>query len=114
MKSSFGFRNFSDKEKSLNEIKRVLKIGGSLQILEFSKTQGDLFSKVYDAYNLNIIPKLGELISNDKQSYDYLVKSIKTHESQEQILKMINKCGYVNSSYKNIFKGVVAIHKAKK
>ena len=111
---SFGFRNFSDKEKSLNEIKRVLKIGGSLQILEFSKTQGDLFSKVYDAYNLNIIPKLGELISHDKQSYDYLVKSIKTHESQEQILKMINKCGYVNSSYKNIFKGVVAIHKAKK
>ena len=111
---SFGFRNFSDKEKSLNEIKRVLKIGGSLQILEFSKTQGDLFSKIYDAYNFNIIPKLGELISKDKQSYDYLVKSIKTHESQEQILKMMNKCGYVNSNYKNIFKGVVAIHKAKK
>jgi len=111
---SFGFRNFSDKEKSLNEIRRVLKVGGTLQILEFSKTEGDIFSRIYDAYNFNIIPKLGELISNDKESYDYLVKSIKTHESQEQILTMMKECSFVDTGYKNLFKGVVAIHKGKK
>ena len=111
---SFGFRNFSDKEKSLNEIRRVLKVGGTLQILEFSKTEGDIFSRIYDAYNFNIIPKLGELISNDKESYDYLVKSIKTHESQEQILTMMKECSFVETGYKNLFKGVVAIHKGKK
>ena len=56
---SFGFRNFSDKEKGLKEIRRVLKVGGTFQILEFSKTEGDIFSRIYDAYNFNIIPKLG-------------------------------------------------------
>ena len=101
-------------KKSLNEIRRVLKVGGTLQILEFSKTEGDIFSRIYDAYNFNIIPKLGELISNDKESYDYLVKSIKTHESQEQILTMMKECGFVDTGYKNLFKGVVAIHKGKK
>ena len=100
---SFGFRNFSDKEKSLNEIRRVLKVGGTLQILEFSKTEGDIFSRIYDAYNFNIIPKLGELISNDKESYDYLVKSIKTHESQEQILTMMKECSFINTGYNNLF-----------
>tara|TARA_Y100000741_G_C18225595_1_gene547662 strand:+ start:13 stop:762 length:750 start_codon:yes stop_codon:yes gene_type:complete len=111
---SFGFRNFSDKEKGLKEIRRVLKVGGTFQILEFSKTEGDIFSRIYDAYNFNIIPKLGELISNDKESYEYLVKSIKTHESQEQILTMMKECGFLNTSYKNLFKGVVAIHKGNK
>ncbi len=111
---SFGFRNFSDKEKVLKEIRRVLKVGGTFQILEFSKTEGDIFSRIYDAYNFNIIPKLGELISNDKESYEYLVKSIKTHESQEQILTMMKECGFLNTSYKNLFKGVVAIHKGNK
>tara|TARA_B100000401_G_C52783006_1_gene709274 strand:+ start:13 stop:762 length:750 start_codon:yes stop_codon:yes gene_type:complete len=111
---SFGFRNFSDKEKGLKEIRRVLKVGGTFQILEFSKTEGDIFSRIYDAYNFNIIPRLGELISNDKESYEYLVKSIKTHESQEQILTMMKECGFLNTSYKNLFKGVVAIHKGNK
>ena len=111
---SFGFRNFSDKEKGLKEIRRVLKVGGTFQILEFSKTEGDIFSRIYDAYNFNIIPKLGELISNDKESYEYLIKSIKTHESQEQILTMMKECGFLNTSYKNLFKGVVAIHKGNK
>ena len=111
---SFGFRNFSDKKKALTEIRRVLKAGGNLQILEFSKTKGDVFSRVYDAYNFNIIPKIGELISNDRESYDYLVKSIKTHESQEQILTMMKDCGFTNADYNNLFKGVVAIHKGTK
>ena len=111
---SFGFRNFSDKKKALNEIRRVLKAGGNLQILEFSKTEGDIFSRIYDAYNYNIIPKIGELISNDRESYDYLVKSIKTHESQEQILTMMKDCGFTNADYNNLFKGVVAIHKGTK
>ena len=111
---SFGFRNFSDKEKALTEIRRVLKVGGNLQILEFSKTEGDIFSRIYDAYNFNVIPKIGELISNDRESYDYLVKSIKTHESQEQILTMMKDCGFNNTDYKNLFKGVVAIHKGTK
>ena len=70
---SFGFRNFSDKKGSLKEINRVLKKGGSLQVLEFSTAQGKNFSKLYDFYSFNFIPKLGDLISGDHDSYDYLV-----------------------------------------
>ena len=80
---SFGFRNFSDKNQSLKEIQRVLKPGGKLHILEFSRTNGEMFTKIYDFFSFNIIPKIGDLVSNDADSYEYLVKSIRTHESQE-------------------------------
>tara|TARA_X000000368_G_scaffold182315_1_gene143970 strand:+ start:22974 stop:23723 length:750 start_codon:yes stop_codon:yes gene_type:complete len=108
---SFGFRNFSDKKGSLKEINRVLKKGGSLQILEFSTAQGENFSKLYDFYSFNFIPKLGDLISGDHDSYDYLVKSIRTHENQEEMLELFVQAGYLECTYENIFKGIVALHK---
>ena len=89
----------------------MLKKGGSLQILEFSTAQGENFSKLYDFYSFNFIPKLGDLISGDHDSYDYLVKSIRTHENQEEMLELFVQAGYLECTYENIFKGIVALHK---
>ena len=111
---SFGFRNFSDKPKALSEICRVLKPHGSLNILEFSKVNNKTLSKIYDFYSFNIIPKIGDLVSGDSDSYDYLVKSIRTHEDQETLNNMIIKSGFEKSSYQNLFNGIVTIHKAHK
>ena len=111
---SFGFRNFSDKKNSLKEIYRVLKKGGKLHILEFSKAQGQNFSKLYDFYSYNFIPKIGDLISGDRESYEYLVKSIRTHENQEEMLELFKDTGFSNCNYENIFKGIVALHRGLK
>ena len=109
---SFGFRNFSDKYKALSEILRVLKKGGVLHILEFSKVQNKTFSKIYDFYSYELIPRMGNLVSNDKSSYEYLVNSIRTHESQEEICRMLKSSGFSSAEYKNLFNGIVAIHRA--
>ena len=111
---SFGFRNFSDKKGSLKEIKRVLKKGGKLHILEFSKSQGENFSKIYDFYSYNFIPTIGDLVTGDRKSYEYLVKSIRTHEDQEAMLGLFKDAGYLDCDYKNIFKGIVALHRGTK
>lgn len=111
---SFGFRNFSDKHKALSEILRVLKKGGTLHILEFSKVQNETFSKFYDFYSHNIIPKIGGLVSKDESSYEYLVNSIRTHENQNEICEMLLENGFSKADYENIFDGIVAIHRAKK
>ena len=111
---SFGFRNFSDKPKALKEIRRVMKSGGFLNILEFSKVQDQIFSKIYDFYSFNVIPKIGKLISNDSDSYEYLVESIRTHEDQESLRKMILDCGFDKANFENLFNGIVSIHKAQK
>ena len=111
---SFGFRNFSDKNQCLKEIQRVLKPGGKLHILEFSRTNGEMFTKIYDFFSFNIIPKIGDLVSNDAASYEYLVKSIRTHESQEQLCNMLESNGFQNTKYTNLFKGIVAIHQGEK
>ena len=111
---SFGFRNFSDKKNSLKEIYRVLKKDGKLHILEFSKAQGSNFSKIYDFYSYNFIPKIGELVSGDRESYEYLVKSIRTHEDQEEVLGLFKEAGFSSCNYENIFKGIVALHRGTK
>ena len=111
---SFGFRNFSDKDMSLKEIYRILKKGGSLRILEFSKVNNVAFSKLYDFYSYKIIPTIGELVSEDKKSYEYLVNSIRTHESQEETCEMLKSNGFSSAEYKNLFNGIVAIHRATK
>ena len=111
---SFGFRNFSDKSQSLLEIKRVLKKAGVLHILEFSKVENKTFSKIYDFYSYNFIPLMGQAISGDKKSYDYLVKSIRTHENQEDMLKLFNKAGFKDNSYENMFNGIVSLHRGRK
>ena len=111
---SFGFRNFSDKSKSLLEIKRVLKEAGVLHILEFSKVENKTFSKIYDFYSYNFIPLLGQAISGDKKSYDYLVKSIRTHENQEDMLQLLSEAGFKDNNYENMFNGIVSLHRGRK
>ena len=106
----FGLRNFTDKNKGLLEMKRCLKRNGKLLILEFSKPINPLFSKVYDWYSFNILPKVGSLLANDSDSYKYLAESIRMHPDQEQLKQMIIDSGFSSCKFYNILNGVVAIH----
>lgn len=109
----FGLRNFTDKEKGLKEMKRVLKPDGVLLILEFSKPTNSFFSKVYDWYSFNIIPKLGSFLANDSKSYQYLAESIRMHPDQEKLKNMVLDAGFDDCKFYNLVNGVVAIHQAK-
>ena len=109
----FGLRNFTDKEKGLKEMKRVLKPNGVLLILEFSKPTNSFFSKIYDWYSFNIIPKLGSFLANDSESYQYLAESIRMHPDQETLKDMVLDAGFDNCKFYNLVNGVVSIHKAK-
>ena len=106
----FGLRNFTNKNKGLLEMKRCLKRNGRLLILEFSKPINPLFSKVYDWYSFNILPKVGSLLANDSDSYKYLAESIRMHPDQEQLKQMIIDSGFSSCKFYNILNGVVAIH----
>ena len=109
----FGLRNFTNKQKGLKEMKRVLKPDGVLLILEFSKPSNSFFSKVYDWYSFNIIPKLGSLLANDSDSYQYLAESIRMHPDQETLRGMVLDSGFNECKFYNLVNGVVAIHRAK-
>ena len=109
----FGLRNFTDKRKGLEEMKRVLKSDGVLLVLEFSKPTNSFFSKVYDWYSFNVIPKLGKLLANDSESYQYLAESIRMHPDQETLKDMVLDSGFNECKFYNLVNGVVAIHKAK-
>ena len=91
-------------------MQRCLKPGGRVIILEFSQPTNETFRKVYDAYSFNVIPKLGELISNDRDSYQYLVESIRKHPPQEELKKMMLDAGFDRVRYHNLTGGVVALH----
>ena len=109
----FGLRNFTDKERGLKEMRRVLKPNGVLLILEFSKPTNSFFSKIYDWYSFNIIPKLGSFLANDSESYQYLAESIRMHPDQETLKDMVLDAGFDDCKFYNIVNGVVSIHKAK-
>ena len=109
----FGLRNFTDKERGLKEMRRVLKPNGVLLILEFSKPTNSFFSKIYDWYSFNIIPKLGNFLANDSESYQYLAESIRMHPDQETLKDMVLDAGFDECKFYNLVNGVVAIHKAK-
>ena len=109
----FGLRNFTDKEKGLKETRRVLKPNGVLLILEFSKPTNSFFSKIYDWYSFNIIPKLGSFLANDSESYQYLAESIRMHPDQETLKDMVLDAGFDDCKFYNLVNGVVSIHKAK-
>ena len=109
----FGLRNFTNKRKGLEEMKRVLKSDGVLLVLEFSKPTNSLFSKIYDWYSFNIIPELGKVLVNDSESYQYLAESIRMHPDQETLKDMIIDSGFNECKFFNLVNGVVAIHKAK-
>jgi demethylmenaquinone methyltransferase/2-methoxy-6-polyprenyl-1,4-benzoquinol methylase len=111
---AFGLRNVTDKDKALASIYRVLKPGGRLLILEFSKPIYKPLSDFYDFYSFNILPKLGKIIANDSESYQYLVESIRMHPNQNTLEDMMKQVGFEGTEYFNLAAGIVALHRGYK
>ncbi len=107
---SFGLRNVTHKGKALASMQRCLKPGGKAIILEFSQPTNETFRQIYDAYSFNVIPKLGEVIANDRDSYQYLVESIRQHPPQEELKQMMLDAGFDRVRYHNLTGGIVALH----
>lgn len=107
---SFGIRNVTRPEDALAEAYRVLKPGGRLMVLEFSQIPNDLMQKAYDLYSFNIIPRMGQMIANDRDSYQYLVESIRKFPDQETFLEMIKTAGFEQVKYRNLSMGIACLH----
>ncbi len=108
---AFGLRNVTDKDAALRSMHRVLKPGGRCLVLEFSKPQSELLSKVYDQYSFSILPRMGQLVAGDSESYRYLAESIRMHPDQETLKGMMDEAGFANTSYYNMTGGIVAVHR---
>ena len=107
---SFGIRNVTRPQEALNEAYRVLKPGGRLMVLEFSQIPNAMMQKAYDLYSFNIIPRMGQLIANDRDSYQYLVESIRKFPDQDTFLGMVRKAGFEQASYRNLSMGIACLH----
>lgn len=108
---AFGLRNVTNKDKALAEMYRVLKPGGQLMVLEFSKVHQPLLAKAYDFYSFNILPKMGKFIADDEDSYQYLAESIRMHPDQETLKQMMLDAGFDKAEYTNMSEGIVALHR---
>lgn len=108
---AFGLRNVTDKQKALESMFRVLKPGGRLLVLEFSKPVPPLLSQAYDFYSFNVLPKMGQLVAGDADSYQYLAESIRMHPDQETLKGMMETAGYEQVTYQNLTGGIVALHR---
>lgn len=108
---AFGLRNVTDKAKALKSMYRVLKPGGRLLILEFSKPLLPLLGKIYDHYSFQVLPKLGELVAGDAPSYQYLAESIRMHPDQETLKAMVLAAEFDKCEYHNLSGGIVALHR---
>ena len=108
---AFGLRNVTEKDIALRSMLRVLKPGGRLLVLEFSKPDNDLLSKAYDTYSFRILPFMGKLVANDSESYQYLAESIRMHPDQETLKEMMEDAGFNRVEFHNMTGGIVALHK---
>jgi demethylmenaquinone methyltransferase / 2-methoxy-6-polyprenyl-1,4-benzoquinol methylase len=107
---AFGLRNVTHKERALSEMWRVLRPGGRLFVLEFSQVHHPLLARLYDAYSLKILPRLGRWVADDEASYRYLAESIRRHPPQAVLLEMLRHAGFERSGYYDLMAGVVAVH----
>jgi demethylmenaquinone methyltransferase/2-methoxy-6-polyprenyl-1,4-benzoquinol methylase len=107
---AFGIRNVTHVDRALVEARRVLKIGGRFFCLEFSHPATEALQRLYDLYSFNVIPWLGEKVANDRESYQYLVESIRRFPGQEAFAAMIGKAGFSRVKYENLSAGIVAVH----
>lgn len=110
---AFGLRNMTHKDRALAEMQRVLRPGGRLLVLEFSKIAKPL-APIYDLYSFKVLPFMGKLVAKDEASYRYLAESIRMHPGQEELKKMMEDAGLERVEYFNLTAGVVALHKGYK
>jgi demethylmenaquinone methyltransferase/2-methoxy-6-polyprenyl-1,4-benzoquinol methylase len=110
----FGLRNVTDKQAAVADMYRVLKPGGRLLVLEFSKPTQPLLAPLYDLYSFKVLPRLGQAVTADGESYRYLAESIRMHPDQDTLKNLILDCGFDDCSYHNLSGGIVALHVALK
>lgn len=106
---AFGLRNLTDKDAALRSMLHVLRPGGKLLVLEFSKP-ADAIKPAYDFYSFNVIPLIGKLVAKDEASYKYLAESIRMHPDQDELIDMMEQAGFERCRYHNLAGGIVALH----